>query len=96
MLREAGVNPAWVVASWVPYQALDPQSVLKRLKASLDPPPSVTLSIAGDRIVARGSAPRPWLDRAQAVAQDLPAGSPGFDLAEVRNEDEAAEQTPAS
>ena len=31
VLREAGVNPAWVVESWIPYQGLDPQSVLKRL-----------------------------------------------------------------
>ena len=92
VLHEAGVNPASVVSSWVPYQALDPQSVLRRLKASLDPPPSVTLAIADDRIVAQGSAPRPWLDRAYAVAQALPAGAPGFDLAEVRNQDETAEQ----
>ena len=92
VLREAGVNPAWVVASWVPYQALDPQMVLKRLDATLDPPPSVTLSIAGNRIVARGSAPRLWLERARAVAQMLPAGAPAFDFAGVRNADEADEQ----
>ncbi len=92
VLRDAGVNPAWVVASWVPYQALDPQSVLKRLEASLDPPSSVTLAIAGNRIVAQGSAPRPWLERAHAIAQMLPAGAPSFDLAGVRNEDEADEQ----
>jgi outer membrane protein OmpA-like peptidoglycan-associated protein len=92
VLREAGVNPAWVVASWIPYQALDPQSVLRRLKATLDPPPSVTLAIEGNRIVAQGSAPRPWIGRAQAVAQMLPAGAPGFDLDGVRNEDEADER----
>jgi outer membrane protein OmpA-like peptidoglycan-associated protein/antitoxin component of MazEF toxin-antitoxin module len=92
VLREAGVNPAWVVESWIPYQGLDPQSVLKRLKATLDPPPSVTLAIEGNRIVAQGSAPRPWLERAHAVAQMLPAGAPGFDLAGVRNDDEADER----
>src|SRR4029077_16478354 len=88
----AGIDPARVEAHFEPYQGLDPQSVLKRLKVSLDPPPSVTLAIAGNRIVARGSAPRPWLDRAHAVAQMLPAGAPGFDLAGVRNDDEADEQ----
>jgi outer membrane protein OmpA-like peptidoglycan-associated protein len=92
ILREAGVNPAWVVESWIPYQGLDPQSVLKRLDTTLEPPPSVTLAIEGNRIVAQGSAPRVWLDRAHAVAQALPAGSPGFDLTGVRNEDEADEQ----
>ena len=92
VLREAEVNPDRVVASWVPYQALDPQSVLKRLNAALDPPPSVTLAIAGNRIVAQGSAPRPWLEHAQAAALALPAGAPGFDLAGIRNEDEGDER----
>ncbi len=92
LLGESGIDPARVEAHFEPYQALDPQSVLKRLNASLDPPPSVTLSVAGNRIVAHGSAPRPWLDRAHAVAKALPAGAPGFELAGVRNEDEADEQ----
>ena len=92
ILREAGVNPAWVVDSWVPYQALDPQLVLKRLDATLDPPLSVTLSIAGNRIVARGSAPRAWIEEARAIAQSLPAGAPSFDVAGVTNADEAEEQ----
>ncbi|MGZ9271998.1 MAG: OmpA family protein, partial [Candidatus Binatia bacterium] len=77
LLGEAGINSARVVAHFDPYQALDPQLVLKRLELSLDPPSSVILAIAGSRIVARGSAPRPWLDRAHAVAQMLPAGAPG-------------------
>jgi outer membrane protein OmpA-like peptidoglycan-associated protein len=92
LLRDAGVDPARVVASWLPYQALDPQSVLKRLKATLDPPPTVTLEIVGNRIVARGSAPRAWLERARAIAQSLPAGTPNFDFAGVSNADEADEQ----
>ena len=92
VLREAGVNPAWVVASWVPYQSLDPQMVLKRLDATLKPPPTVTLEIAGNRIVARGSAPRAWIEEARAIAQALPAGAPSFDVAGVTNADEAEEQ----
>jgi outer membrane protein OmpA-like peptidoglycan-associated protein len=92
LLGEAGIDPARVETLFEPYQALDPQSVLRRLNATLDPPPSVTLAIAGDRIRAQGSAPRVWLDRAHAVAEGLPAGAPGFDLAGVRNQDEADEQ----
>ena len=34
-------------------------SCSKRLQASLNPPPSVTLAVEGDRIVAQGSAPSP-------------------------------------
>ena len=92
VLREAGVNPGWVVETWIPYQALDPQSVLKRLKASLDPPPSVTLAIEGNRIVAQGSAPRPVARARARCCADAAAGAPGFDLAGVRNEDEADER----
>jgi outer membrane protein OmpA-like peptidoglycan-associated protein len=93
VLREAGVNPAWVVANWLPYQSLDPQMVLKRLDATLKPPPTVTLQIAaGNRIVARGSAPRAWIEEARAIAQSLPAGAPSFDVAGVTNADEAEEQ----
>jgi len=92
LLGAAGIDPARVETHFEPYQALDPQSVLKRLNRTLDPPSSVKLAIAGNRIVAQGSAPRVWLDRARAVAQALPAGAPDFDLAGVRNEDEADEQ----
>ena len=92
LLGEAGIDPARVETHFEPYQALDPQSVLKRLNLTLDPPSSVKFAIAGNRIVAQGSAPRPWLDRAHAVAQMLPAGTPSLDLANVRNEDEADER----
>ncbi|HEX2282454.1 MAG TPA: OmpA family protein [Thermomicrobiales bacterium] len=92
LLGEAGIDPARVVMHFDPYQALDPPSVLRRLDASLNPPPSVSLAIDGNRILAQGSAPRPWLDRAHDVAKALPAGAPGFDLAGVRNEDEADER----
>jgi len=92
LLGDAGIDPARVETHFEPYQALDPQSVLRRLKVTLAPPPSVTLAIEGDRIVAKGSAPRAWLDRANAVAQMLPAGAPAFDFAGVINKDEADEQ----
>jgi outer membrane protein OmpA-like peptidoglycan-associated protein len=93
LVAEAGIDPARVVTQFDPYQALDPQLVLRRLEASLDPPSSVTLSIVNNRIVARGSAPRSWLDRARGVARMLPAGAPSFDFTGVSNEDEAAEQS---
>jgi hypothetical protein len=37
---------------------------MKRLQASLDPPTSVTLAVEGDHIVAQGSAPSAWIERA--------------------------------
>jgi outer membrane protein OmpA-like peptidoglycan-associated protein len=64
--------------------------VLKRLRTSLEPPPGVTLAIEDGRIVATGSAPARWLERARLAARLLPAGSPGLDLSGVDNADAAA------
>src|SRR5216683_1370889 len=85
LLRESGVDPARVVSRWQPYQALDPVFVLRRLEASLPPPPGVRLSIEGDRIVAEGSATPLWLSRARTAARMLPAGGPQLDLSQVQN-----------
>jgi outer membrane protein OmpA-like peptidoglycan-associated protein len=90
VLREAGIDPARLVLRWAPYEGLDPEFVLKRLKASLEPPPSVTLAVEDGRIVATGAAPARWLERARLAARLLPAGSPGLDLNAVDNSDAAA------
>jgi OOP family OmpA-OmpF porin len=90
LLDGTGIDPAQVVAQFDPYQALDPQFVLQRLEASLDPPPGVTLSIDGDRIVAQGAAPAPWISRARKVGNALPAGAPVLDLSAMRDISEGA------
>jgi outer membrane protein OmpA-like peptidoglycan-associated protein len=87
VMRQVGIDPDWVVAHWAPYEALDPQMVIKRLRSSLDPPPTVMLSIEGTRIMARGAAPASWIERARIAAAALPAGAPVFDLAGIRNVD---------
>ena len=89
LLGQAGVAPAEVTSRWTPYQSLEPQFVLKRLEVSLDPPPSVALSIAGGQIVAKGSAPSRWLDEARIAARLLPLGAPAFDLSGVTDADAA-------
>ena len=92
VLRESGIDPAHVVTTWAPYQGLDPELVLKRLQTTLDPPPTVAFAIAGDSIVAKGSASDRWLDSARTAERMLPAGSPAFDLSGVRNVDEEDER----
>jgi outer membrane protein OmpA-like peptidoglycan-associated protein len=86
------INPADVIATWAPYQALDPVSVLRRMRASLAPPPGVELSVDGDRIKADGSASAVWLERARAAGRMLPTGAPVLDLASVRNLDAPADR----
>jgi outer membrane protein OmpA-like peptidoglycan-associated protein len=90
VLRDAGIDPTRLVIRWAPYEGLDPEFVLKRLKASLEPPPSVTLAVEDGRIVATGAASARWLERARFAARLLPAGSPGLDLNAVDNIDAAA------
>ena len=85
ILRQAGVDMARVTSRWQPYQSLEPEFVLKRLQVSLSPPPSVTLSIAGNRIVATGSATPLWIARARQTARLMPAGGPQFDYSQVQD-----------
>lgn len=88
VLERAGVDPTRLVSHWLPYESLSPEFVLKRLQASLDPPTTVTLAIAGDRIVARGSASSVWIARAQSTARLLPLGAPNLDLSSVKDLEE--------
>ena len=92
VLNEVGFQRSNVVEHWRPYQGLEPEIVLRRLAETLKPPPGVILAIAGDRIVAHGSASSEWLERAQNVSKELPAGSPAFELSDVRNTDEQDER----
>ena len=73
LLGEAGIDPARVEAHFDPYQGLEPQFVLKRLQASLNPPPGVTFAVDGDRIVAQGVGPVA-VDLARSQGRQLAAG----------------------
>jgi outer membrane protein OmpA-like peptidoglycan-associated protein len=87
-LREAKIDPARVASHWAPYEALDPEYVLKRSQTALEPPPGVTLSIDGDHVVARGLAPSRWLERARAAVRMLPAHR--LDLSGVQSVNDGA------
>lgn len=88
LMRAAGYNPAKIVVRWEPYQGLDPEIVMKRLEATLAPAPGVVFHLEGSNIVAEGSAPARWLDRAHTASQIMPAGGPQFDMSRVRNVNE--------
>ncbi len=90
LIVDSGLTAERVIGHWAPYQGLDPELVLKRLKASLEVLPSVTLSIEKGAIRARGLAPHYWLEKARAVASVLPPGSPQLDLTSVKDVDKTA------
>ena len=80
VLSQSGLNSKRVVGHWESYQALDPAIVLRRLAASLNPPPSVSLSVNGGTVQVTGSAPQYWVERAKMLVAALPAGSPKVDF----------------
>ena len=85
LLAPAKLDPSRVVGRWEPYQALHPAIMLKRLQATLNPPPTVSLSQDANGIRADGSAPQHWMDKARAFMQTLPAGAPQVDLSALKD-----------
>ncbi len=81
--RRARVDPDLVEEHWEPYAALSPAIVLKRLKASLPPLPSIRMALEGNAIRIRGGAPPDWIDKARTLARTRPAGAPPVDLSDV-------------
>jgi outer membrane protein OmpA-like peptidoglycan-associated protein len=85
LLSQSRLNSKRVAFHWESYQALNPAIVLRRLAASLNPPPSVSLSLKGDTVEATGSVPQYWVERARTLVAAMPAGSPKVDLSALRD-----------
>ncbi len=85
LLSQSHLNSKRVAFHWESYQALNPAIVLRRLAASLNPPPSVSLSLKGDTVEVTGSVPEYWVERARTLVAALPAGSPKVDLSTLRD-----------
>jgi outer membrane protein OmpA-like peptidoglycan-associated protein len=85
LLSQSHLNSKRVAFHWESYQALNPAIVLRRLAASLNPPPSVSLSLKGDTVEATGSVPQYWVERARTLVAAMPAGSPKVDLSALRD-----------
>ena len=72
LLTEAGIDPARVEAHFDPYQGLDPQFVLERLQASLNPPPGVTFAVEATASWRKGGPVT--VDLARSQGRQLAAG----------------------
>ena len=84
LLAALGADTGRVEQRWEPYLSLRPEMVLARSRRALQPPPGLTLSLAGDTLRAGGAAPLAWVAAARAAA--LPAGAVVLDLDQVRPE----------
>lgn len=80
LLGDAHQDASEIHQHWEPYAALSPTIVLRRLRKTLPPLPSVAMSLDHDTIRMRGGAPRDWVDKARNVVRALPAGAPPVDL----------------
>lgn len=82
ILASRGIDTSNVLARWEPYLSTEPALVLARSRRALAAPGGVTLSLAGDRLVATGRAPAQWIARAETLAPAI-AGVSSVDLAGV-------------
>ena len=82
LLASRGVDTTEVVGDWSPYISTEPTLLLARARRVLDPPGGVTLSMAGDTLVAAGRAPAFWIVRTESLAPAL-AGVGAVDLSRV-------------
>lgn len=68
ILAAAGADTGRVTGTWTGYLSAEPALLLARAQRALAVPPSVRLRVAGDTLVAGGSAPAEWITRARARA----------------------------
>jgi outer membrane protein OmpA-like peptidoglycan-associated protein len=85
LLSQSGLDAKQVAGHWESYQALNPAIVLRRLAASLNPPPTVSLLLNGETVEVTGSVPAYWVERAKSLVAALPAGSPKVDFSALHD-----------
>lgn len=87
LLAVAGITDDQVQMQWRSYHDLDPRFVLLRARQKLSPPPTVTLELEHETLLARGYADRNWLRRAEVIATAM-TGINAFDDTQLDNVDE--------
>jgi len=93
LLAEAGLTPAQVVATWLPFASLAPEFVVLRANRALRPPAGVHLQFTAGILKISGAAPRTWIDPIKNIAPAI-AGVEVVDTAELV--DTTAAQWPAA
>ncbi|MEZ4700680.1 MAG: hypothetical protein R2834_10155 [Rhodothermales bacterium] len=81
-------EPDSIRYAWEPYIALDPDIVVRRLAAQWEAPGSVRLRMVEDSLIAAGTAPATWIQRARQRA-GLTPGVRIYDDSALQPTDEA-------
>jgi OOP family OmpA-OmpF porin len=82
LLAGLGKDPSGIDATWETYLSMEPELILARARRGLAAPATVELSLSGDTLAARGTAPLPWVARSASLG--APAGVAHLDLSGVR------------
>lgn len=67
LLKEVGIPPTKVKATWSPYRALDPPLVLAHVVKALEPPRTVTIEVNNDVLTFGGRASHRWISKARML-----------------------------
>jgi len=83
LLAAAGVDTARLRATWRPFLSADGPIVAARARRTMEASPSVAFTLAGDTLVATGSAEPAWFAGAARSAEAVP-GVAHLDVSRVR------------
>jgi len=72
ILKTTDLDPGNVVQSWEPFHSFSPRFILKRAKEILNPPPSVTLKVDQNTLIASGFASQKWINDAESLVRAVP------------------------
>jgi OOP family OmpA-OmpF porin len=81
LLADLERDPARIQGTWETYLSMEPELVLARARRNLAAPATVELSLSGDTLAARGTAPLPWV--AASESRGAPTGVTHLDLSGV-------------
>ncbi len=72
LVKAGGLDPAAVSGRWEPFQAMDPEFVMTRVREALNPPRTVDLSLKNGVLTAKGTAPDQWIADARKLVKLVP------------------------
>ena len=81
LLAGLGKDPSRIEATWETYLSMEPELILARARRGLAAPATVELTLSGDTLAARGTAPLPWV--AASASLGVPPGVTHLDLSGV-------------
>jgi len=81
LLAGLGKDPSRIEGTWETYLSMEPELILARARRTLAAPATVQLSLSGDTLAARGTAPLAWV--AASASLGPPPGASHLDLSGV-------------